>query len=92
MQVLRYGQGADVSGVDRLLVFDPNSPLFGPSRLPHSGGITASRSVPIILMEDVWNLGKKGEIVTVRPGYMRNCLVLLQIGSNRVVPWKEGHL
>lgn len=81
-----------MSGVDRLLVFDPNSPLFGLSRLPQSGGITASKSVPIILMEDVWNLGKKGEIVTVRPGYMRNCLVLLQIGSNRVVPWKEGHL
>lgn len=33
------------------------------------------KSVPIILLQDMWNLGKKGEVVLVRPGYMRNCLV-----------------
>lgn len=36
------------------------------------------KSVPIILLQDMWNLGKKGDVVLVRPGYMRNCLVALE--------------
>ena len=46
--------------------------------------ITDRKSVPIILLQDVWNLGKKGSVVTVRPGYMRNCLVTFNIDFNCV--------
>ena len=47
------------------------------------------KAVPIILIQDVWNLGKRGDVVTVRPGYMRNCLVCLVIRElDKLVSWK----
>ena len=47
------------------------------------------KAVPIILIQDVWNLGKKGDVVTVRTGYMRNCLVCLVIRElDKLVSWK----
>lgn len=55
-----------------------------------AGLVIGRKSVPIILMQDVWNLGKKGDVVTVRPGYMRNCLVFAVVSTNRIVPREEG--
>ena len=43
-----------------------------------SANIKYRKSVPIILLQDMWNLGKKGDVVLVRPGYMRNCLVVVE--------------
>lgn len=33
------------------------------------------KSVKLLLVEDVEHLGRSGDVVTVRPGYARNCLV-----------------
>ena len=32
-------------------------------------------TIPVILQQDVHNLGKTGEVVKVRPGYARNYLL-----------------
>ena len=40
-----------------------------------SGRPRISRNIELLLAEDVQSLGKRGEIVRVKPGYARNYLV-----------------
>lgn len=39
-------------------------------------------TIPVILQQDVKNLGKTGEVVKVRPGYARNFLIPNQLAAS----------
>jgi large subunit ribosomal protein L9 len=44
-----------------------------------------SSQIQLLLLDDVNGLGRKGDLVSVRPGYARNYLVPLQRGVQRAV-------
>ena len=46
-------------------------------------GVGGSRSIDVLLTEDVTALGNQGDIVRVKPGYARNFLLPARAGHRR---------